>query len=161
MTKILTFTLLALILLGVLISNTVHMTSDMQTLKNENRQLENQVGQMQIDNSNLIQENDALKNSNSNLQNQMNLREQAYQTEHAARLSAEATVNTLSATLASLPQQPTTAQSLPTSSCEPTTTGKLPILAAGVGVTGLLSFLALRKPRKHSHVRVIRGTQVN
>ncbi len=90
MSKALFLLVIALVLLGFLMSTTMNMYDDLQQVRADNRRLAADLAQLQANYEAAIQERDALKAANSDYGSKLDQLQQAYDAEKQARVKAEA-----------------------------------------------------------------------
>jgi len=81
--------MLALVLLGFLMSTTMNMSGEIQQLKTDNQKLAFELNQLRSSYEALAQENGALKTQNADLNSKLEAVQTAYTVENQARLTAE------------------------------------------------------------------------
>ena len=149
----------ALVLLGFLISTTINMSSEMEQLKAENQQLSQDLVQMQQTHDSLIRENDAFKSENVTLNQKLNALQDAYVSEHQARLRAETESASYKALISSMAgAQTATSESCESAILQGADSGKLNIsslapVGAGSIITLIIAGLLVLAPKDRQNGR--------
>ena len=116
MTKVISFLMLALVLLGFLGAITIIMHGDMEQLKVENQKLSRELSQLRSNYQTIVRERDEARTENASLNAQFNTLQTAYLAENQARLKAESDVATYKSMVINMAKN---VQTVPSAACLP------------------------------------------
>jgi regulator of replication initiation timing len=160
MVKVISILVLIPVLLGFLLSNTMHMYGDLQQLQDENQKLSHELSQLRSNYGAIVEERDALLSENANLKYQFDAIQTAYLTENQARLEAEADLETYKGMVV---KPAGSVQTVSSSACTPAVTDEVflsmiaPMSASSLATLAIVGMVAAminyaRRQKKLGHL---------